>query len=250
MDGSAPDVIPPAGYNLVAMEVAGVKVLQLVKIKSKKRKGFVKPMPDYNIPFERMHAIARDWQIGERYRVFFIISYLVGSRVSETLELRRGDFEMVSRDGLNWLDVRVITEKTNDANKKVRTVPIYMDGYESTFVEYVLKYLAAFGTGEKIFPFTRFMAHKMMKKIDFGAMVTTYGNKRNYVKAWFGHPHYLRHVRATHLKRYYKYTDEGLMEYFGWTSPAMPARYAPEKHAELLRYYKSYKEALDGKGTN
>jgi integrase len=39
-------------------------------------------------------------------------------------------------------------------------------------------------------------------------------------------PHYLRHLRASHLMKYNGFTPADLQQYFSWRSAIMPFRYA------------------------
>jgi len=204
----------------------------------KKKKPRVRNLPDW-VKIERIQAIVDNWDGKLLAKYFFIMSYLLGSRVSETISIRRGDCEVITKDGVEFLDITVKTEKTAEGKKDWRTVPIPLNGIEHSMVMQVLDFMKLFTSPEKLFNVSRFTAYRWMKKVDFGAMfLKTPKNERIRVQSWYGYPHYLRHVRASHLARYYDFKEREQMLYFGWSSPSMPARYSHVEHDDLILAYK------------
>ena len=53
-------------------------------------------------------------------------------------------------------------------------------------------------------------------------------------------PHYIRHLRASHLTKYYGYSDTDLRTALGWASASMSARYTHSDEEALKKRMEVY----------
>ena len=228
----------PKNYELYKVK-SGEKEVYLMKRKKFKRRLRKKPIPEM-VDYNKILQIVNEWGDtgdAERFKYFFIASYLLGARVSEVLQTHRADWKMKYIQDTEIMQVTMITQKTGD-DGLIRKVPIFLNGYERELSNMFLDYLKYFSPKEKLFNFSRCTAWRHIKKIDFGSMVLTHSTKRHYVNNWFGHPHYFRHLRATHLREYYGFDTGALQKYFGWKTPQMAMRYTKTDMDYLVGLYR------------
>lgn len=152
-----------------------------------------------------------------------------GGRISEVLELRKGDF--IDRDE-NYIEVRIpvykryrkigrvpdetkksgfrwITEKVTD---DFRTIPIMKD---SPLLPYIQNYLGTLKNNEKLFPFRRETAFRRLREL--GRRIDE--NLELY-------PHWFRAQKASQLASEYEFNVYDLKEFFKWISDSTPQFYA------------------------
>lgn len=110
--------------------------------------------------------------------------------------------------------------------------------------EFINDYLPQFDDGQYIFNFgsggddkrnldaERIKCWHALHKIDFGPVRVTRFNDQlgryeegKKVESYPGYPHYLRHVRLTHLRRHYGFDIYALQKFVGWIDPKMAENY-------------------------
>ncbi len=157
----------------------------------------------------------------ERDRALITMLYLVGARISEMVNsVRRSDITKAELDGNIYWVVRIRTLKKYDILEKVRVDeehkkfvtqlreeyrngPISIER-DKRFLELVIEWINLLKPDEFLFPISRQFAWEIVKR--YGMM-----------------PHYLRHLRLTHLVTEQGFTDQDLVQFTGW-SDSKPAR--------------------------
>jgi len=121
------------------------------------------------------------------------------------LSIKREDITLEEHNGRQILIIRIRNLKNKNPKEKVKLIPIPLDNpiYER-FVKVINTYISAFNDDEELFPICKRRAEKIMERIGFN-------------------PHYIRHIRLTHLVRYHNFTDQKLIKYAGWTD-SRPAK--------------------------
>lgn len=158
---------------------------------------------------EELYQIARE--IGKSsHRTLFVLSYLTAGRVNEVLDLTFDQFKMETRLGRRVLTIyHMLNEKHRSRHSKTFHIPL---DRESKLIGLMLPYLNS-RKGKHIFRFhSRQRAWQILTKIGF-------------------FPHYLRHIRLTHLVTIYGLSDQLLIKFAGWTN-SLPAQYYMELKAE------------------
>jgi len=145
------------------------------------------------------------------HRALFILAYLTAGRIREVLSLTREQFKIEKIGVRKVLTIRhMLNEKNRKRHTKTFHIPI---DKERALVNPILSYLNTKERKERIFPFkTRQRAWQILKQ--YGIF-----------------PHYLRHIRLTHLVTIYGFTDQVLVRFAGWTD-SQPAQYYIELKAE------------------
>lgn len=142
------------------------------------------------------------------HRTLFILSYLTAGRVQEVLSLKRNQIEFeIIRNRQVMSIYHMPNEKNKKKNLKSFFIPLDREG---KLVGLIRDYLYSLQSEQRIFTSfkTRQRAWQILKKLDF-------------------HPHYLRHIRLTHLVTIYNLTDRLLVEFAGWTD-SQPAKFYME----------------------
>jgi integrase len=144
------------------------------------------------------------------HRTLFVLSYLTAGRVNEVLDLEWSQFKMEERLGRKVMTIyHMLNEKHKTRKSKTFHIPI---DREKELVRLILPYLNT-RKGGRIFRFrTRQRAWQILNKLGL-------------------FPHYLRHVRLTHLVTIYGFSDQLLVKFAGWTN-SLPAQYYMELRAE------------------
>lgn len=196
-------------------------------------------------------------------QAFACASYLFGGRVKETLQVGVDNVEIRAVDGKEYLFGTLLTEKKKRRKKKVdgkvvgyikpipplRVCPASLEGIEGRIAKTFMLYAQNFDAGETIFSFSRdtdfllsrkdsskrnlererLLAYHYIRHIDFGPLkvkrLTTTGYSEEIMDTFSGYPHYLRHVRLTHLKALYHMDDQLLARYAGWADTRMASVY-------------------------
>lgn len=107
-----------------------------------------------------------------------------------------------TRDSILIHNVRCLKRR----KRVTRSIPIVYTRQEEPFIKYVLDYLKILEPEDKLFPITRSRANQILEKVDL-------------------YPHYLRHLRATHLVTSNGFDTEHLKKFFGWSSGETAANY-------------------------
>lgn len=185
-----------------------------------------KPIP-FPIDIDTVAQLAK--QYPAPYDNLFRICYLYGLRINEALALSPKDFTRSTDNyGRPALIAQVMTEKNRQT--PLRVVPAVMAAsdkatpfqqIETQITKAIDNYIASLPRDALLFPgITRQKAFYYFNKysIDVRALVV---KERKIIElpGFKLHPHYLRHVRLTHLVEEYNYSTIALMQYAGWTDP-------------------------------
>ena len=166
----------------------------------------------------------------DRNRCLFVLTYLTAGRLQELVRykgrykkkgeerssIRRDDIKIEERMGRSILLINLRNEKHLKKHRK--NIPVPLDISENqVFFSLISGYLDTLEKDEELF---------------------SIGYKRGYVilskiNRW--NPHWLRHIRLTHLVTIYNYREHQLMLYAGW-SDNRPARHYLELRWEDLLY--------------
>lgn len=152
-----------------------------------------------------------------RVRALFIIGYLTGGRVSEIVRaVRKKNINFIERDDRKIMLITMPNLKHRE--RHVKDIPIPFDR-EPELLNMFMEYLGTLGGEDYLFDIGRNQAYKLLQK---------------YVGC---NPHYLRHIRATHLVVYYDFNEHLLMQYMGWSDTRPAKAYVELKWNDILQKY-------------
>ena len=127
--------------------------------------------------------------------------------------MRRKDITFLNRDGRKIMLIFLRNEKNQ--KKLTKDIPIPLDRQETiTIYNSIIDYITSIEMNDELFPFGYQYAYRK-------------------IKGYFN-PHWLRHLRATHLTVNYGFTETELKIYLGWTDTRPAAHYIEMKWADLL----------------
>ena len=136
-------------------------------------------------------------QPDERIRALFVMGYLTAGRISEIIEIQKKDLKLEKVDNRNVLLIRMANRK-NRKNKH-KEIGIPMDTH-SDFIKILGTYINTLSPIDLLFPISTTQAWKILKE------------KYNI------NPHYLRHIRITHLVRDYELDPYSIEMIAGWSN--------------------------------
>lgn len=116
-------------------------------------------------------------------------------------------------DNLTIYNIRCLKRKKDNAIK--RTIPILLKEKEKPFVKLIQEYIKELDREQELFPITRARAYQILSEIGL-------------------FPHYLRHLRLTHLVIDYNFSNEHLRRFTGWTSGKPTDEYVHLSAEDLL----------------
>jgi hypothetical protein len=148
-------------------------------------------------------------------KALFLLAYLSAGRISEVVGILSTDLEATTKNGREIVLIHIPNRKNRTRNFK--DIPIPKDRpKEAEMIKIVMDYTTT-RTGF-VFPFrTTARAWQILNKIGYN-------------------PHWLRHIRLTHLETIYGISPERLRVFAGW-SDGRPAKH----YIEL-----NYGDVLDG----
>jgi integrase len=149
-----------------------------------------------------------------RDQALFILVYLTAGRITELLkELCRGDVKFTKVKERNVM----IVEMPNRKNRKqhFKTIPAPIDK-EGELIDLLEPWLRPFEPGEVLFNISKIRAYQIFKKV-----------------SGFN-PHYIRHIRLSHLVIYYDFTDQQLVKFAGWSDSRHASRYTHLSYKDLV----------------
>ena len=199
----------------------------------------VKPVPD-------VVSIGEIKAIGERYmdseiRALFYFLYLTGGRISEVMDIRIRDLELIKdAEGREIFKVHLLTRKNR--RQKYRDIPVVLGNVETDMVDYIFKWIETFENADperKLFPDLNVDSgyqHIAKQKIKINATLGL-NHFPDYVLRI--HPHYLRHCRLTHLVQLYGFSDTALTRFAGWSNSAPAQIYVNLNWSDLVRLMRS-----------
>ncbi len=155
-----------------------------------------------------------------RLRALFCILYLTGARINEVLRsLKKDDIDIldVEKDGKKRQIMLVTLRNEKNKQRKYKKIPVPVDK-ERELITYFLDYVDSIEE-DVLFNFTEQNAWKqMIKKIGVN-------------------PHFLRHIRLTHLVTEYDFNEYLLGMFAGWTDIRPAKHYMELKWKDILQKY-------------
>ena len=166
------------------------------------------------ISFKEIEHVSKHLKNDGEYYYLFLCCYLFGLRVTEALNLKRGDFE-IKEDVLN---VKVNTLKNR--RTPIRILPCYLYGKEQGMVQELIDHIVSIQDySQKLFSVTRQRAYNhFTETIEYPVRAIDPRTRRFIDITFKVHPHYLRHCRLTHLVTEYNFDLMRLIQYAGWTN--------------------------------
>jgi hypothetical protein len=163
-----------------------------------------------------------------RTRALFIITYWTAGRICEVVRYKRTiKGELIQRDSIKKKDIiitarndrpLILINMANQKNKKrvTKEIPIALDRKDNQILWYYFKpYYESLNLEDEMFPFGYMTAYKSLKE--------------------FYPPHFIRHIRLTHLSVNYDFTEQLLKRYAGWTDTRPSSHYVEMKWSDFLQ---------------
>ena len=155
-----------------------------------------------------------------RDRVLFLLTYLTAGRVSEVVSIRAEDIQPTYHEGREVITITMPNRKHRVRHSKV--IPIAMDmPQEKALMEPVLEY-AKGKTGLLLAREGR--PGEGIKELRAWQIIGTAGFN----------PHWLRHIRLTHLETVYGLSGERLKVFAGWTDTRPAKNYMELNWGDVL----------------
>lgn len=158
----------------------------------------------------------------ESVKALVAILYLSAGRISEVVRCSTPeDFQLIERDGEQIFLIKLRNEKNR--KRKIKRIPIdYLQ--EKKLVNIIYNYTKDIPIGEWLFNVSRFQAHK-------------------YITRFLGfNPHWIRHLRLSHLSLDYGMGDQLLKRYAGWTDTRPASEYIETRWIDLFHKMKEGRE--------
>jgi len=133
----------------------------------------------------------------ERIRALFVMGYLTAGRISEIIEIQKKDLKPEKVDGRDVLLIRMANRKNRKNKHKEIGIPIDTN---LDFIKIIGTYTNTLTPLDLLFPISTTQAWKILKE------------KYNI------NPHYLRHIRVTHLVRDYELDPYSIEMIAGWSN--------------------------------
>ena len=164
--------------------------------------------------------------VDNRTRCLFILTYLTAGRMQELVRythkkenrssIKSSDIEIEDIENRKILLINLRNEKNRDKHRKDIPIPLDIDENKKLF-NMIVPYLNSIQKDAELFPFTYKRAYAILNKIN---------------PDW--NPHYLRHIRLTHLVTVYGYREYQLTMYAGWSDPRPAKHYLQMRWQDLL----------------
>ena len=152
-----------------------------------------------------------------RDQALFIILYLTAARISEVIgTLYRKDINKVELNSRSITLFRLNNRK--NPKRFFKDVPIPYDK-EKELMDILNPWLDTFDMESMLFPFSKTRGYQIMKKNT----------------GW--NPHWLRHLRLTHLAVYQDMNDQLLSKFAGWSDSRPSKSYVEMKWKDILQKY-------------
>ena len=150
-----------------------------------------------------------------RTRALFIIIYLTAARITEVVrELKKKDIERQTKNGMDIILFKIPNRK--NPNKSYKEIPVVIEN-NKRFIEMIKEHTDNLNDEDIIFDISQQRAGVLLLK-EFGV-----------------NPHYLRHVRLTHLVTVYDFNDQDLVNYAGWTDSQPTTTYVSLRYSDYLK---------------
>jgi len=152
-----------------------------------------------------------------RNRCLFILLYLTAGRISEVVgTLYRKDINEQFINNRRIIMIRMFNRK--NPHRKFKDIPVPYDK-ESLLLDELLNFIKDKDMEEALFPFSRTRGYQIIKK-----------------EAGFN-PHWLRHLRLSHLVIYQNFSDQILVKFSGWSDSRPSKNYMDLRVSDILQYY-------------
>jgi integrase len=151
-----------------------------------------------------------------RARALFAMYYLTACRVSEILNTRKKDILLREIDGRKCMLIRTLNKKHK--TRKSKRLPIPIDK-EYIIVMHVYNYVKYLREDTLLFDFKVKRATQII----------------NDITGW--NPHFIRHIRATHLIAKYDFNEQLLVRFMGWTDSRPAKHYMELKSKDVFRQF-------------
>jgi len=147
------------------------------------------------------------------HQALFVLCYLTAGRITEVLDLT-SDRITNAPEMENVIIIDMPNRKNKKRNHKIIPVNLNND-FERRMFTLAVKYLNTLPDGHKLFNKTRQWGWRMLKKYGFN-------------------PHFLRHIRLSHLVTNKNFSDQKLVIYAGWTDSTPAKHYMELKWTDLI----------------
>lgn len=201
-----------------------------------------KPIP-LPITKKQILGLPKQFNLEDLDTSFIYFSYLMGSRVTETLNTTPNDLEVKTlEDGTEALIVRVLTLKNRKMKRlgiPYRYIPTPLaQPIEKQMADVIIKHADFYQQRgiNKLYPFHRATAwrHSTKITIETQAVQLTPTPKNITIPDFHCNPHYWRHCRLTDLVVDYNYDSFKLKKFAGWSSLQPAEIYVTLNWKELL----------------
>lgn len=165
-------------------------------------------VPDHNAIVSFISAIE-----DRRDAALLALMYLTGGRVSEIVKsIKRGDFRLGTKANMEVLTITMPNEKSKKVTSKTLPVIISQD---KPLVDIIMGYANSFQEDIPIFNITRQRAWQITTKYGYN-------------------PHFMRHMRLTHLVTMYEFNERLLIRFAGWTDSRPASHYMELNVGDLV----------------
>lgn len=151
---------------------------------------------------------------GARSRALFALAYLTAGRCNEVLSLEEAQFKHIEVGGRRLLLIENMKNSKN-RKKKFKDIPLPLDEHKP-LMDFLLTYLEA-RKGKRLFDFYTVSRAEQLLNEAVGM-----------------NPHFIRHVRLTHLAKYKQFDPMQLMKFAGWTTTDLVDRYINYNWRDLV----------------
>lgn len=153
-----------------------------------------------------------------KWKALFSLLYLTSARIGEVLKVTiPEDFSILEKNGRRILLVTLYNEKNK--RRKIKKIPLLaVNENERLLINYIIEYVNRFG--EKRKPLWDISHQRVWKKC---------------LKYLGMNPHWLRHLRLTHLVTDYNFNEHELKMFAGWTDTRPAAAYIEMRWMDILK---------------
>jgi len=153
-----------------------------------------------------------------RLQALFIILYLTAARIREVVKvLKAGDIIKTEYGERKLILITIPNKKNRERTQKHIPIPI---DKERDLLELMLPYVNSFENNEDVlFPFSGTRAYQLIEK---------------HLKI---NPHWIRHIRLTHLITLHDLNEVLLNRFAGWTDSRPAKHYMELRWKDILQKY-------------
>lgn len=153
-------------------------------------------------------------------RALFSILYVTGARIKEVIDAsQRKDFVLgevkFKGEPIKCLIITLLNEKNKKRTKK--RLPIRIDR-EKPFIRHIWGFI---------------------KDMDLESYIFDFGYSWAYKRLWKAtgmNPHFIRHIRMTHLVTRYDFSQTKMIKWSGWTDARPSENYMELRMSDLVDY--------------